>query len=290
MTKIDLHMHSNYSDGKFSPRELIDIASKKGISAMAITDHDKATANKEAETYAKEKGIEYVHGIEITATPPEGVKELHIVGLFIDSENEEIKKIPERHKKYAIATAKKIIEKLNILNYKINFKELLEETKGEHFGRPFIAKVLMKKYPEKFQERGQVFDELLGKQGKSFVMPQGTELDEIIKIIHNAGGIAIVAHPWYLGENMLEILEKFVSFGGDGIELDCSPKDSFSKNTEEILENFAKKNNLVISGGTDFHEIKEGGIEIGDKGISEKEFLKLKGYHQKMQEDKYYNK
>ncbi len=274
-------MHSTHSDGAFSPKELIDIASKKGISAMAITDHDKATANKEAEIYAKEKGIEYVHGIEITATPLEGVKELHIVGLFINSKNEEIKKIPERHKGYAITTAKKIIEKLNDLGYEITFEDLLEETKGEHFGRPFIAKILMKKYPEKFQERGQVFDELLGKQGKSFVIPKGTELDEAIKIIHNAGGIAIVAHPWFIGENMLEILEKFVSLGGNGIEMSYSSKDSISEDTKEILKKFVEENNLIISGGTDFHEIKEGGIELGDRGISEEEFLKLKKYHQK---------
>lgn len=281
MMKIDLHIHSNHSDGEFSPKELVEIVSKKGIPAMAITDHDKATANKEAKEYAKEKGIEYVSGIEITATPPEGVKELHIAGLFIDSENEEIKAIPDRHKKYAMDTAKKIIENLNKLNYEITFEELLEETKEEHFGRPFIAKILMRKYPEKFQERSQVFDELLGKQGKAFVMSKGTELDEAIKIIHDAGGIAIVAHPWYLGENMLEILNRFVSLGGDGIELDYSPKDSIPENTREILEKFAEENNLIISGGTDFHEIKEGGKEIGDRGISEEEFLKLKEYHQK---------
>lgn len=281
MIKIDLHMHSNHSDGNFSPKELVDIVSKKGIPAMAITDHDKATANKEARVYAKEKGIEYVSGIEITATPPEGVRELHIVGLFIDSENEEIKAIPEKHEKYAIKTAKKIIEKLNELGYEITFEELLDETKGEHFGRPFIAKILMRKYPEKFQERSQVFDELLGKQGKAFVMPKGTELDEAIKIIHNAGGIAIVAHPWYLGKNMLEILNKFVSLGGDGIELDYSPKDSIPENTKELLENFVKEHNLVISGGTDFHSLEDGKKEIGDRGISEKEFFKLKEYHQK---------
>ncbi len=281
MTKIDLHMHSNYSDGNFSPKELVDIVSKKGISAMAITDHDKATANKEASIYAKEKEIEYISGIEITTTPPEGVRELHVVGLFIDSKNEEIKAIPEKHKKYAIATAKKIIKKLNELDYEITFEELLDETKGEHFGRPFIAKILMRKYPEKFQERSQVFDELLGKQGKAFVMPKGTELNEAIKIIHNAGGIAIVAHPWYLGENMLKILEEFVSLGGDGIELDYSPKDSIPENTKEILESFVKEHNLVISGGTDFHNFEDGKKEIGDRGISEKEFLKLKEYPQK---------
>jgi hypothetical protein len=99
MTKIDLHIHSNNSDGNLSYKKIIDIALKKDIKAIAITDHDKATINKKAGIYAKNKGIEYIPGIEITTTPPKNIKELHIVGLFIDSENKEIKKIEEKHKR-----------------------------------------------------------------------------------------------------------------------------------------------------------------------------------------------
>lgn len=278
MVKIDLHTHSTHSDGALTPKELIDDAVGKGISAISITDHDKTTANEEVKVYAKKKGIEYISGIEITITPPEGVRELHMVGLFIDSEDEDIKKIPERHRGYAMKNAKSIIEKLNELGYEITFGELLEETKGENFGRPFIAKILMRKYPKKFQEKKQVFNELLGKQGRAFVKPQGTELKRAIKIIHNAGGIAIVAHPWYLGENMLKILDEFVSLGGDGIELDYKPKETIPENTKEILENFIEEHNLVISGGTDFHEKKEDEKEIGDFGVTKKEFNKLKEY------------
>ena len=80
---------------------------------------------------------------------------------------------------------------------------------------------------------------------------------------------------------MLEILNKFVSLGGDGIELDYGLKESLSENMKGILEDFIEKNNLIVSGGTDFHEKKEGEKEIGDLGISKKEFLKLKEYHQK---------
>lgn len=276
MGKIDLHMHSTHSDGVLTPKELIDYAVEKEIPAIAITDHDKATANKEAEIYAKEKGIEYIPGIEITTTPPEKVKELHIVGLFINSEDKEIKKIPERHKKYAIKNAKIMIEKINELGYEITFEELLKETGGKHFGRPFIAKILMRKYPEKFKERKQVFDELLGKQGKAFVKPRGTELKKAIEIIQNAGGVAIVAHPGYLGEKMLETLDEFVSLGGDGIELEYKPKETIPKNTLKILKNFVKKYNLIVSGGTDFHEKKEGEKEIDDFGITKEEFHKLK--------------
>jgi len=290
MTKIDLHLHSTHSDGLLTPKEIIDYAIKKGISAVAITDHDKATANEEAKIYADEKGIEYVPGIEITITPPKGIRELHLVGLFIDSNNEEIKKINERHRRYAIVIAKKIIEKLNELNYEITFEELSKETEGEHFGRPFIAKILMRKYPEEFKERSEVFDKLLGKNGKAFILPKGTELDEAIKIIHNAGGIAIIAHPWYLGENMLQILEEFISFGGDGTELDYKPKETIPEKTREILEDFVKKNNLIISGGTDFHGNKENGKEIGDFGITKEEFSKLKEYWKNNQKSNIFKK
>jgi predicted metal-dependent phosphoesterase TrpH len=281
MVKIDLHMHSTFSDGELTPEELVDYALHKGVSAIALTDHDRAGGNIVAQKYAKEKGLEFVPGIEITTTPPEGVKELHIVGLFIDSENEEIKKIHGRHKEYATKNTKIMIEKINALGYDITFEELLEETDGKHLGRPFIAKILMGKYPEKFPNRKIVFNELLGKQGKAFVKPQGTELSEAIKIIHNAGGTAIVAHPWYLGENMVEILEKFVLLGGDGIEVDYTPKGTIPEDTRNKLEEFAKKHNLIISGGTDFHKKEEGGKEIGDRGISKEEFSKLKEYNQK---------
>lgn len=281
MNKIDLHMHSNHSDGDFSPKELVNIVSKKGIPAMSITDHDTATANYEAELYAKEKGIEYIPGIEITITPPSEVKELHIVGLFIDSKNKKIKKIPKEHKKYAVKTAKEIIKKLNKLGYKISFKELYKKTNGKHFGRPFIAEILLQKYPNKFSGRSEVFDELLGKNGKAFVLPKGTELKEAIEIIHEAGGIAILAHPWYLESKIFDILKEFVSLKGDGLEIDYTPKETIQEGLREKLEVFAKRNKLVISGGTDFHKSEMGKKEIGDRGLSEEEFLYLKEYHQK---------
>lgn len=281
MVKIDLHMHSTFSDGELTPEELVDYALDRGVLAIALTDHDRTEGNSIAQNYAKEKDLEFVPGIEITTTPPEGVKELHIVGLFIDSENEEIKKIPARHREYAIKNTKIMIEKINDLGYEITFEELLKETDGKHLGRPFIAKILMRKYPDKFPNRKIVFNELLGKQGKAFVRPQGTELSKTIKIIHNAGGIAIVAHPWYLGENMIEILEKFVLLGGDGIEVDHTPKETIQEDTRYQLEEFVKKHNLIVSGGTDFHKKEEGEKEMGDRGISKEEFNKLKKYNQR---------
>jgi predicted metal-dependent phosphoesterase TrpH len=209
-----------------------------------------------------------------------------MVGLFINSENDKINEISEKHKGYVIDTAKKIIKNLNNLGYEITFEELFEETKGEHFGRPSIAKLLMKKYPDKFKERKQVFNELLGQEGKAFVPAKGEELEEAIKAIHDSGGIAIIAHPWFLGENMIKILEEFVSFGGDGIELDYKPREDIPKEIHKILKDFVKERNLIISGGTDFHEKMEGESEIGDFGVTKEEFKKLKEYWKSKQNKK----
>jgi len=281
MPKIDLHIHSNISDGQFSPTEIVDLAIEKTIPIIAITDHNDVRGVKEAIEYSKGKNIEVIPGIEITVAPPENCRELHIVGLFIDYTNKEILKLLGASKKNSIYTSKKIIQILNNLGYNILFQELLDETNGKHFGRPFIAKILMRKYPEEFKERREVFDKLLGKQGKAFVMARGTSLKESIEMIHNAGGIAIIAHPWYLGEKMKEIIKEFIKLGGDGIERDYEQKDSIPEDQGKILDELIEKYNLAVSGGTDFHEIKVSEKEIGDRGISSKEFESLKEYSSK---------
>ncbi len=276
LNKIDLHMHSTASDGDFSPKELIDMAIKRKISAIALTEHNTIKGNEEALKYSEGKNIKFIPGIEITVTPPKGCRELHIVGLFIDSKDSELLKLPKKLKKNAEKVVKKIIKKLNDLGYEITFEDLFKETGGKHFGRPFIAKILMRRYPEEFKERGDVFDKLLGKQGKAFVMPIGASLKDAIEMIHNAGRIAIIAHPWYLGDNKDKIIQEFINLGGEGIERNYIPKESIPKNTGKILDELIKKYNLVVSGGTDFHKLETEGKQIGDTGLSKEEFEKLK--------------
>ena len=281
MSKIDLHMHSTASDGSLSPKELIDLAIRKKIPAISITDHDTTAGNNEAIEYAKTKNIEFVTGIEITITPPEDCKELHLVGLFINSNNNKIKNIQTKNRKRVEEVIKKIIRKLNQLGYEITFEELLNETDEKQLGRPFIARILMRKYPKEFPNRKDVFNKLLGKSGKAFVRPKGTPLKEAIKMIHNAGGIAIIAHPWYLGDQMEKIVETFSNLGGDGIEISYTPKESIPKNMKKRLIKISEEKNLITSGGTDFHEMKKNEKEIGENGLSFREFRALKEYHKK---------
>ena len=266
--KIDLHIHSTASDGKYTPKQLVDMALNKKISAISITDHDTISGVNEAIEYSKNKNVKVIPGIEVTITPPKDCKELHMVGLFINLEDKEIRDLPKRHRKYTEGVVKKIIKKLNDLGYQITFEELLKETSGDHLGRPFIAKILMRRYPKEFESTKEVFNKLLGKQGKAFVKAKGTSMKKAIEIIHNAGGITIIAHPWFLGDNMEKVIKQFIKMGGDGIERDYKLREDTPLDMGERLDKLIKDNNLIVSGGTDFHEDKEGESGMGDYGLS----------------------
>ena len=111
--KIDLHTHTTASDGKLTPTELIDLAIKRGIKAIAITDHNNINGIEEAVKYSQGKNIEFIPGIEFSANPGELDKEIHIVGLFIDYDNGGMIKLIERQREFGIIASKRIIKRLN---------------------------------------------------------------------------------------------------------------------------------------------------------------------------------
>ncbi len=269
----DLHSHTTGSDGKLTSKELINLAIKNKLKIIAITDHDNVESINEAIKYSKDKGIEVVPGIEISCDTEGLVKELHIVGLFIDYKNLEFKKIKNQAKKNSRQTAIKILNELKRFGYKLNIKDLDEK---DHYGRPFISEMLIEKYPREFPDRKTVFDEYLGAKGKIKIAPIGPNLKNAIKVIHNAGGVAILAHPGYLREHDDYFIQKFIDSSGDGIEVECG-YSSFENNKElrRKYRKVAEKHNLLISGGTDFHYEKED-KSLGDLGVNKEEFSKIK--------------
>ena len=278
--KIDLHMHSTASDGKFSPAELVDLAISQKMKAIAITDHDSIDGLKEAIDYSKGKEIEFVSGIEFSANPKGLAKEIHIVGLFIDYSHEAIANLLRKQEESRIKSIKKMIEKLNELGYNITYEETKDEAGREKFGRPVIANVLLKKY--NFKDKKQVFDELLGSNGKAFFMYESSSMKDIISAIHTSGGIAILAHPAYLRENAISIIAEFIRLEGDSLEVDCA-YSSFGEEAPSLREKFKKiadEKNLIISGGTDFHDF-EISPPIGSFGVTEEEFKKIKDFLKK---------
>jgi 3',5'-nucleoside bisphosphate phosphatase len=279
--KVDLHMHSTASDGKLSPEELVDWAIKKELSVIAVTDHEVVDGSRKAIEYAKDKGVEVISGIEIGADDEKiDVYDVHIVGLFLDLENKALLELSEKLMKARAVQKKEMICLLNELGYEITFEELKKESGGINYGRPHIARVLMRKYDE-FESMGDVFDKLLGYRCVADVRQWKDSMKNTIDIIHSAGGVAVLAHPM-LYSDAENIVDRFFECGGDSIEVDYfyeNRKISVGEAGEKVKRagEIAKEKGFVVSGGGDFHSDVDP-HEIGDYGVSLEEFGKLRKY------------
>jgi hypothetical protein len=277
MKKIDLHIHTTASDGKFSPEEVVEIALKNKMEMIAITDHDTTAGLEKAIKYYVGKNIKIIQGIEIGCAEEDlKLNEIHIVGLFINPSNEKLKELIKKLNENRIEQKKEMIVKLNKLGYEISFEELKQEV-GESFGRPHIARILIRKYPEKFKTVQDVFNKLLDRGLPGYAEKKTISLEETILTILSSGGIPILAHPGIYAKKMANLVEKFVQYGGKGMEADYPYDKIYGLDKNKIItevKKMAKENNLLISGGSDFHDFNRGS-EIGDGGVDKKIFKAL---------------
>ena len=261
---IDLQVHTNSSDGELSPTEIVDLAIKRGLKALAITDHDAIDAVEPAIAYARNKNIEIVPGIEIECEESKyGFHKVDMLGLLIDYSDRSLINFTESMKSERISQKKSIIKKLNNLGFEISFEEVSKIVKGS-FGRPHIAKILLKRYPNEFASISDVFDKYIGENKPAFVERKGrATLNAAANIIKKSGGISILAHPGiFKKEDSAELIDIFADSGGEGIEtyypyyIIC-PDLKINKAQNEDLINFyrniAKSKKLLESGGSDFH-------------------------------------
>lgn len=240
--RADLHIHTLKSDGTDSVREIIDKAQNIGLDAIAITDHDNVFALSEGEEYAKGK-ITFIPGIEFSAYSNQ---EVHILGYGFDYKSDIITETIDTLLKKRETRAKKIIEKLNAKNINVDFSEL----KTGCIGRPHIAVLLKEKgYVKSLNE---AFDVYLGSKGSCYV-PSGrmTPL-EAVKIVREARGIPVLAHPLkFLETGILPpLIEGLKRYGLMGLE--CY-YPSHNNDTERKLCFLARKNGLIMTQGSDYH-------------------------------------
>lgn len=249
----DLHLHTYYSDGFLSPSEVIEKIALKRIKVASITDHDSIDGIEEAKLKANQYNIEIINGIELSAEIE--CKEIHLLGYFFNCENNNLKKHIENLRIHRLERAYKIIEKLNYLGINITLDQVLERTKHKSIGRPHIANTMVslgivKSYNE-------AFDKYLKESGPAYVKKNYISAIEAIKIINNAGGVVVLAHPINISNR---ILSNLINLGLDGIEtVHPSINSVLSNNLKSIANNFF----LVETGGSDFH----GGPKNDDDNI-----------------------
>lgn len=256
---IDLHTHSLASDGSMSPAELVRHAKEKGLSAVALTDHDTVEGIREALDEGNRIGIEVIAGIEISTNFK---PEMHILGYFLNKdEYKNIQKGLATIRKCREDRNIKIINKLNELGVDITEEEVKEVALGDTIGRPHFARLLVKKgYVKTMQE---AFDKYLGKDGLAYFKRFELEPIDGIKLIKNAGGIPVIAHPALLkmSNNELDkLLLELKEYGLAGIEAIYSEN---SKDETGNLLRLAIKHQLLVTGGSDFHGTYKSEIEIG---------------------------
>ena len=220
MRGIDLHTHSNCSDGTYSVKELMDYAHEKNLAAIALTDHDTVDGLKEAEAYVKEKypDMDFVPGIEFS-TVEEG-QDVHIVGLYIDHHNEEFKKKLGQFIDSRTVRNKKMCRKLSEeAGIPISYEELTGSFPGAVLTRAHYAKFMVDRGYAK--SRNEVFDKYIGDNCPYYVEREKTSPEEAISYVLEAGGVPVLAHPilYHLSDRKLDALvARLKNAGLKGIE------------------------------------------------------------------------
>jgi predicted metal-dependent phosphoesterase TrpH len=283
MNRIDLHTHSSYSDGSLSPRQLVQLAKKKRLRAIALTDHDTVAGVEEALEAGNELGVEVVPGVEISAQYPPGT--MHILGYYLHTSHPELLGALKKLQQARAARNPKIIERLKTLGLEITTTEVLDLSGGQ-VGRPHIAKALLNKgYVSTIDE---AFSRYLKKGAVAYVEKFRFPPEEAIAMIRRAGGIAVLAHPFTLGmDNPAELallIRGLAEMGLEGIEV------FYPGHTEEmvvIYEDVAKRLGLVCTGGSDFHGNFRDQSHLGDTILGKDvDYELLKGLKDRLQKRK----
>ena len=271
---IDLHMHSTCSDGTLTPEELVAAALDLGLEAAALTDHDTVSGVDRFLSAASETPLHAVPGVELASMLFN--KDIHIVGLFIDPACPSLLAALEQMRLWREERNAEMVEKIRSQGYDITMDEVLAEAGGESVGRPHMASVLLKK--GYFQDMQSVFGRLIGRNGSCYVLRKYYPVDACIRLIHEAGGLAVWAHPLHAAHGARAALRKIgsrlISYGLDGIECYYS---MFAEQQQIDALDFARARLLLVSGGSDFHGAAHPQVKMGT-GIDGNLAIPLKIY------------
>lgn len=257
MSKADLHMHSTASDGGYTPSELLHKCKKAGLSIVSLTDHDTTAGIKEAKEVGESLGITVIPGVELSTKY--GYKSVHILGYQFDVDDPVLQRELKMERQMRLERLYKMVERLNYENIPITVDDCLQHAQEGNVGRPHVAKALIAKGYVK--DINEAFEKYL-KIGRPAYVEKEKEWTpkEAIDLIHEAGGIAVIAHPVYY--HLDDAIEEWILHDGlDGVEVyhrDHTPE--MVEHYEHLVQKWEQKANRHIyrTGGSDFHHETEG--------------------------------
>jgi len=256
---VDLHVHSNKSDGSYTPSELVEYAVKKGLSAFALTDHDTTEGLDEAIAAAKGKEIEVIPGIEFS-TEYEG-KDIHIVGLYIDHKSKVFSDHIQAFVDSRIERNRKMCANLQSAGIDISYEKLLAAFPGAVITRAHYAKYLLDHGV--VNNMSEAFDKYLGDHTRYFVPREKVTPMQAVQLILDAGGIPVLAHPtlYHMSDKRLELLLYRLKEAGLAA-MECI-YCTYTPSEERQMKKFADKYGLLPSGGSDFHGTTKPKLDLG---------------------------
>lgn len=242
---IDLHMHSTFSDGIHTPTELVEIAVRKELTAMALADHDSLDGFRELEKAATSAGVEVITAVELSSE--HNGRDLHILGYGVDPDDKSLlgmlKKFCDTREKRGIM----IVEKLRAVGIELDMDAILAKAGDGALGRPHIAEALVEGgYAGDFPE---AFAKYIGEDCPAYVEKFKITPADAVVHIHGAGGLAFVAHPGYYVEDMAAFKD-LLDQGFDGIEVH---HPHHRNGVIKTLLGIAGERGMLISGGSDYH-------------------------------------
>ncbi|HWO01628.1 MAG TPA: PHP domain-containing protein [Blastocatellia bacterium] len=246
---IDLHSHTIYSDGSSTPSELVELAKSNGARAIAITDHDTIVGLKEGRAAAERIEVEFINGIELSAEYSPGT--MHILGYYIDDGHDELAAKLQELRTAREERNPEIARRLRSLGVELEYDEVATLAGNDVVGRPHFARILVDKgHASSIQD---AFNRFLAKGAPAYVEKKRLSPAECIALIHNANGVAVLAHPYQLklSPNSLSVLvDEMARLGLDGIEAIYS---RHSPAQRQSYAEQARRCGLLVTGGSDYH-------------------------------------
>jgi 3',5'-nucleoside bisphosphate phosphatase len=246
VSKVDLHIHTSASDGKYPALEIVRKTYDAGLAYIAICDHDSIEGIQPALTAAqKYPGLTVIPGVEINTDIPAG--ELHILGYCYDYHNQELQSHLLRLRESRVERAKKMITKLRGLGFKIDFERVEELAAGGSLGRPHIAQAMLEKgYINNFKE---AFIKYIGRGGLAYIERDKITPEEAVQLIKKAGGIPVLAHP-LTTDSWVDLIQELLPVGLMGLE---AFYNNYAPDQIQDIVQVANKYNLITTGGSDYH-------------------------------------
>lgn len=266
----DLHLHTHFSDGTYGPEELAGLAQKHGLKAVALTDHDTMEGCEATARACAQHGVEFIPASELTAEL--GDVELHLIGYFLDSSNEKLGAELVRFQRVRQQRIHQMAERLQRVGIPLKAEAVFALANCRAPGRPHVARALVQQ--KLVGSLDEAFERFLKKGKPAWVPKFKMSALQAIELIHQAGGLAVMAHP---GLNRTDdIIPALVNAGLDGIE--CFHTKHSTHATEHYLQ-IAEQHNLLVTGGSDCHGISKGKPLIGTMRIPYVYVERLKEAH-----------